>query len=312
MSYVSNLRTFVRVYELGSMSAAGRDQRVSAAVASARIGELEKHLGVRLFNRTTRSLQPTEQGNVFYKGALRILETIDEAEAAVAEISLAPRGSIHVAAPLGIGKRLIAPLIPLFKDLYPEVDVRLRLSDRRLDVTAEGLDVVFVLGMLEDSNLRVRTIADCQRILCASPSYVSQHGMPRTGRDLIEGKHNCLLLRFPGQREFIWTLETPDGPRRFEVSGSYESDDGDVLTGWALAGRGIILKPVFEIADALASGALVPVATANPPLDVQLASLFPHKHLQDPKSRLFIDFMVTACRKSLAEILGKLEANQSA
>ena len=252
MSYVNKLRTFVRVYELGSMSAAGRDQRVSAAVASARIAELEKHLGVRLFNRTTRSLQPTEQGNIFYKGAQKILETIDEAEAAIADVSRNPRGSIHVAAPLGIGKRLIAPLIPAFKDLYPQVDVRLRLRDRRLDVTAEGLDVVFLLGALEDSNLRVRPIADCRRVLCAAPAYLAAAAPPRTGQDLIDQRHDCLLLRFPGQREFVWTLRTPDGPRRFEVSGSYESDDGDVLTGWALAGRGIILKPVFEIADHLA------------------------------------------------------------
>ena len=132
------------------MSAAGRDQRISAAVASARIAELERHLGVRLFNRTTRSLQPTEQGAIFYKGAAEILDTIDEAEAAVADVSKHPRGSLHVAAPLGIGKRLIAPLIPAFKDLYPEIDVRLRLSDRRIDMTAEGLDMAFVLGTLED------------------------------------------------------------------------------------------------------------------------------------------------------------------
>lgn len=300
MSYVSNLRTFIRVYELGSMSSAARDQRVSPAVASARIAELEKHLGVRLFNRTTRSLQPTEQGNIFYKGACKILETIDEAEAAIADVSRNPRGSIHVAAPLGIGKRLIAPLIPPFKDLYPQVDVRLRLSDRRLDVTAEGLDMVFVLGVPEDSNLRLRTIANCPRVLCAAPAYVAARGMPRDGHDLVNGGHDCLLLRFPGQREFVWILETREGQRRFEVSGPFESDHGDVLTDWALAGRGIILKPMFEIAEHLESGALVPVATATPPLDVILACLFPHKRLQDPKSRLFIDYMVAACRKALA------------
>src|SRR6188768_3311933 len=100
MSYVANLRTFVRVFELGSMSAAARDQRISAAVASARIGELERHLGVRLFNRTTRSLQPTEQGAIFYQGAQKVLETIEEAEAAVADVSQNPRGSLYVAAPL--------------------------------------------------------------------------------------------------------------------------------------------------------------------------------------------------------------------
>jgi DNA-binding transcriptional LysR family regulator len=303
MSYVNNLRTFVRVHELGSMSAAGRDQRISAAVASARIAELEKYLGVRLFNRTTRSLQPTEQGNIFYKGALKILETIEEAEAAVAAVSKRPRGSLHVAAPLGIGKRLIAPLIPAFKDLYPEIEVRLRLSDRRIDITGEGLDLAFMLGAPEDSNLRIRPIADCRRVLCAAPSYLAARPMPLTGQDLVDQRHDCLLHRYPGAREFVWTLVTPEGPRRFEVAGTLESDDGDVLTAWALSGRGIALKPVVEIAEHLASGALVPVAEATPPQDVQLACLFPHKRLQDPKSRLFIDYMVTACKRELGDIL---------
>lgn len=307
MSYVATLRTFVRVYELGSMSAAGRDQRVSAAVASARIAELEKRLGVRLFSRTTRSLAATEQGAIIYKGARKILETIAEAEAAVADISRNPRGSLHVAAPLGIGKRLIAPVIPDFKAHYPQIDVRLRLSDRTLDITAEGLDMVFSLGTLEDSALRVRPIADCRRVLAAAPAYFARRGMPERGEDLIAAGHNCLLHRFPGSREFTWTLRTQEGPRRFEVSGPFESDDGDVLTGWALAGHGIALKPVFEIATHLASGALVPVAAATPPLDVQLACLFPHKRLQDPKSRLFIDFMVRSCRRALDESLAALE-----
>ena len=302
MSYVNNLKTFVRVYELGSMSAAGRDQRISAAVASARIAELERHLGVRLFNRTTRSLQPTEQGAIFYKGAQKILDTIDEAEAAVADVSKKPRGSLHVAAPLGIGKRLIAALIPSFNDLYPEIDVRLRLSDRKVDITAEGLDMAFLLGTLEDSNFRVRPIADCPRVICAAPAYLASHPHPRTGQDLLDQRHACLLHRFPGAREFVWTLRTPDGPQRFEVAGPLESDDGDVLTGWALAGRGVVLKPAFEVAEHLASGALLPVVEDTPPFPVSLACIFPHKRLQDPKSRLFIDFMVAAVKKALAEI----------
>ena len=312
MTYVNNLRTFVRVYELGSMSAAGRDQRVSAAVASARIAELERHLGVRLFNRTTRSLQPTEQGEIFYKGAQRVLDTIEEAEAAVADVSKRPKGSLHVAAPLGIGKRLIAPLVPAFKDDYPEIDVRLRLSDRKLDVTAEGLDMAFLLGTLEDSNLRVRPIADCRRVLAAAPAYLAGRPRPTTGQDLVDQRHDCLLHRYPGAREFVWTLVTPEGPQRFEVTGTLESDDGDVLTAWALAGHGIILKPVFEIADHLASGALVPVAEATPPQDIQLACLYPHKRLQDPKSRLFMDYMVAACRRELAAVLARLESAPAA
>ena len=154
MSYVNNLRMFVRVYDLSSMSAAARDQRTSPAVASARISELEKHLGVRLFNRTTRSLQPTEAGRNFYEGAQKVLEAIDAAEAAVMETAQNPRGVVFVAAPLGIGRRFIAPHVPAFKDQYPSIDVRLRLSDRVIDLTAEGLDVAFHLGILEDSTLK--------------------------------------------------------------------------------------------------------------------------------------------------------------
>ena len=291
MSYVNNIRMFVRVYELGNMSAAARDQRTSPAVASARISELEKHLGVRLFNRTTRSLQATENGRIFYDGAKRILDAIDEAEAAVMDVTQNPRGTIFVAAPLGIGRRLIAPHVPAFKDLYPQIDVRLRLSDRSIDVVSEGIDVAFHLGLLDDSTLKVRLIADCPRVLCASPGYIARRGLPRDGADLINDRHDCLNLRFPGAKEFQWTLATQEGPRRFEITGPFESDDGDVLTGWALDGRGIILKPVFDVADHLRSGALVPVATAPPPLPTQLSSLSQHRRLKDPKVRLFTDFM---------------------
>jgi DNA-binding transcriptional LysR family regulator len=233
MSYVSNVKMFVRVYELGSMSAAARDQRTSPAVASARIAEMEKHLGVRLFNRTTRSLHPTESGRLFYDGALKVLEAIDAAEAAVVSATQNPRGTVFVAAPLGIGRRLIAPAVPAFKDAYPQIDVRLRLSDRLIDVAGEGLDVAFHLGILEDSSLKVRVIAECPRVLCAAPDYIARRGMPGDGAALVAG-HDCLTLRFPGAKEFQWTLQTPEGPRRFEISGPFESDDGDVLTGWAL------------------------------------------------------------------------------
>jgi DNA-binding transcriptional LysR family regulator len=299
MSYVNNIRMFVRVYELGSMSAAARDQRTSPAVASARVSELEKHLGVRLFARTTRSLQPTENGRIFYEGARRVLDAIDDAEAAVMDVTQNPRGTIFVAAPLGIGRRFIAPRVPAFKDLYPQIDVRLRLSDRGVDVVAEGIDVAFHLGLLEDSTLKVRTIADCPRILCAAPAYLERRGMPADGAALVADRHDCLNLRYPGAREFQWTLLTPEGPRRFEIAGPFESDDGDVLTGWALDGRGIILKPAFEVAEHLRSGALLPVAIATPPLPVQLSSLSQHRRLKDPKVQLFTDYMSQHIRDEL-------------
>lgn len=301
MSYFDNIRTFVRVFELGSMSAAARDQRISPAVASARISQLEERLRARLFQRTTRRLTPTEQGRLFYEGARRVLEAVEEAEAAVGDATQNPRGTLFVAAPLGVGRRLVAPLIPEFGEAYPLVDVRLRLSDRAVDVTAEGLDIAVFLGRPADSSLRIRKIAECRRVLCASPGYVERRGHPARGEDLVEGRHECLNLRFPGATEFRWELATEEGPRRFAVRGRYESDDGDVLTDWALAGHGIALKPVFEVAHHLRSGALVPVAEATPPLPVQMACLFAHRRHQDPKARLFLEFMVERVAAALRE-----------
>jgi DNA-binding transcriptional LysR family regulator len=292
MSYLENIRTFVRVYELGSMSAAGRDLRISPAVTSARISQLEDHLSVRLFQRTTRNLTPTEQGKAFYGGACAVLDAVDEAEAQVVEITENPKGALFVAAPLGVGRRLIAPEVPEFLRLYPEVSLRLRLTDRKVDLTTEGLDLAFFLGQPEDSTLRIRKIADVARVLCAAPSYVAARGMPASGWDLLHDGHDCLNLRFPGAPEFQWRLLTAEGPKRFRVAGRYESDDGDVLTDWALSGQGIALKPLFEVAADLRAGRLIPVATQTPPEPIQMACLFPHRRRQDPKTRLFMDFMV--------------------
>jgi len=305
MAYLSNVRMFVRVYELGSMSAAARDQRTSPAVASARVAELEKHLGVRLFNRTTRSLQPTSNGQLFYEGAVKILDAVSEAEGALTHATAQPRGMLFVAAPLGIGRRLIAPHVPAFKDENPDIELRLRLSDRSIDVTAEGLDVAFHLGPLEDSALKMRVIAECPRILCAAPSYIARRGMPADGDALVRDRHDCLNLRFPGAREFQWRLLTANGPQRFKITGPFESDDGDVLTAWALAGRGIILKPAFEVVDYLLAGTLVPVATATPPMAVTLAALTPHRHLRDPKVTIFTDFIATHIKTALAEAMAR-------
>jgi len=300
MAYLDNVRTFVRVYELGNMSAAARDQRISAAVASARISQLEEHLGIRLFQRTTRQLNPTEQGNLFYRGACKILESVEEAEAEITNVTLAPRGSIYVAAPLGVGRRLIAPAVPAFKDLYPDIVIRMRLSDRKLDLAAEGLDVAFFLGVPEDSEMRIRKIADCPRVLCAAPSYLKRRGTPAAPSEL-RGEHDCLNLRYPGAPEFRWPLQTPDGVKRFAVSGPFESDDGDVLTNWALDGCGIILKPVFEVAEHLRSGALRTVLDDMPPTPVQMGCLYMHRRHQDPKIRLFIDFMADRVTDALNE-----------
>ncbi|WP_417711602.1 LysR substrate-binding domain-containing protein [Roseibium aggregatum] len=293
MSYLESLRVFTRVVELGSITSGGRDLRLTPAVASKRIKELEKHLGVRLFNRTTRSLTPTEVGKVFYDYAVKALESIEDAEAAVASFSDTPRGVIRVTAPLGVGRRIIAPLVPRFVEKFPATEVHMRLSDRKVDILSDGLDVAFFIGTPQDSNLKLRKISDCPRVLCAAPEYLEKHGTPQTPDDLLSDEHNCLLLRYPRSPEYYWVLQTPAGPRKLQVSGKMDADHGDVLTDWALSGYGIVNKPRFDVAQHLESGRLVEILKDTPPPPTIFGCLYPHRRLQDPKIRHFVDFVIS-------------------
>ncbi|WP_298917043.1 LysR family transcriptional regulator [uncultured Roseobacter sp.] len=302
MPYLESLKVFVRVVELGSITAGGRDLRLTPAVASNRIKELEKRLDVRLFNRTTRKLTPTEAGQSFYDHARTIVENVEHAEAVIAGFAGSPHGVIQVAAPLGVGKRIVAPLVPRFVESYPDISIRLRLSDRKVDLLDDRLDVALMVGTPPESTLTLRKIADCPRVLCATPEYLAARGAPQRSQDLTEKAHNCLLLRYPRSPEYFWTLQTPEGPIKIEPAGSYDSDDGDVLTAWALDHRGIVNKPVFDVAEQLESGHLVEVLPQTPPMDAIFGCLYPHRRLQDPKIRLFVDFMVAQCRVQLREM----------
>lgn len=294
MSYLENLRVFVRVVARGSISAGGRDLRLTPAAASNRIKDLEARFGVRLLNRTTRKLAPTEIGAALYDNACKVIAALDETEATIASYAGTPQGVLRVVAPLGVGRRLIAPLVLRFCDEHPEIQIRLRLSDRVVNIVEEGVDAAFFLGQLEDSALNWRKIADCGRVLVASPSYVARHGTPSLPDDLVD--HNCLLLRFPRSPEYFWTLETPDGPRKMTVSGRFDADDGDVLTQWALDGAGIANRPHYEVRAHLEAGRLLEVLPQTRPLGAQFGCLTPHREFQDPKVRLFIDFAVRSLK----------------
>lgn len=299
MSYLESLRVFVRVVELGSITAGGRDLRMSPAVASNRIKDLETKFGVRLLNRTTRKLVPTEIGRAFYDSARRVIETLDEAEAVVSGFSGTPHGTMRITAPLGLGRRLIAPLIPKFCAEYPGVEIRLRLSDRNVDIVADGIDLAFFLGEPKDSALKWRRIAECRRALVAAPEYLEKHGTPTRPEDLAE--HSCLLLRYPRSPEYYWMLQAPDGPIKLMVGGRFDADDGDVLTEWAVAGQGIANRPRYEVADHIKAGRLVELLTSNIPVPAQFGMLTPHRRLQDPKLRLFADFAARETRSVFAQ-----------
>lgn len=304
MAYLENLRLFVRIYELRNLSTAGHDLRLTPAVASSRLKALEAHFGVRLFNRSTRKLTPTAQGDALYDGAQKVLEALTEAEGAVAAIGRAPRGAIRITAPLAVGRRVVAPAIPGFHAKYPEIQVRLRLSDHVVDLLEEGIDAALVLGKLKDSNLRVLRLLECPRVLAASPDYLARKGTPESLRAL-QTEHDCLILRYTGSPEYTWTFETPEGQQRLEFSGPFDTDDGEVLLDWALAGHGVVNLSRFLLAERLASGDLVEVLPETPPAPAELAIVYPHKRLMDPKLRVFIDYMAEECRRRVAALEGR-------
>lgn len=289
MSLLENIQTFVRVVDLGSLSAAARQLRLSPAVISHRLRQLEAHLGVRLLNRTTRTLQLTEPGTAFYDACLGVLRAVEKAEGVAFDAGGIPTGNIRLSAPLGLGRRAVAPLLPRFCGLYARLSVRMRLSDHLLDLVRDAVDLSVRLAVLEDSSLIARKIADCPRILCAAPRYLEEHGTPCVPDDLFQ--HECLLLRFPGSQQYRWTLQTPSGPVTLHLRGRLDADDGDVLTAWALEGLGITLKPVFEVAEHLRSGALRPVLLDTPPLTVTMAVVYPHRRLLPSRVKLLADFL---------------------
>lgn len=308
MISLENVRIFMRAVETGSFSAAGRMLRLSPSVVSYRIQLLEDHLNCRLLTRTTRSMNLTEAGRVFFERCVEIVEAVERAEASVAQDGGAnPHGTLRVTAPLGLGRRVIAPMLARYRALQPQTDLRLRLSDHLLDLVQEGVDIAVRMARMEDSSFTLRKIAELRRVLCAAPAYIEARGRPQTPQDLA--RHDCLLLRYPGSQQFRWTLDYRNEAVTVPISGPFDVDDGDVLTAWALDGLGIVLKPLFEVAEHIAAGRLVEVLPEAPPQPVTLGLLYPTKRMLAPRAKTFIDLSVEQLR---AHVTAKLALLKSA
>jgi DNA-binding transcriptional LysR family regulator len=302
---VENIRVFMKAVEHGSLAEAGRVMRLSSAVMSYRIRVLEEHLGCHLLTRTTRRMNLTEAGRVFYERSLEVVDALERAEASVAEKGGAPRGAIKVTAPLGLGRKVVAPLVGEFRRRHPETELRLRLSDHLLDLVKESIDVSLRMAHLDDSAFKHRKICDARRVICAAPSYLEAQGEPRTPDDLL--RHQCLLLRFPGSVQFRWTLGQGRAQVTIPVSGGVDADDGDVLTDWAVAGLGLAMKPLFEVAGHIASGRLRIVMPAHPPQAVKVALLYPDRKMQSRRVQDLIGAMHAGARTHIAGELARID-----
>ncbi len=308
MISLENIRIFVRAADSGSFSAAGRTLRMSPSVVSYRVQALENQLNCRLVSRTTRRMNLTEAGRVFYERCLEVIDSVERAEISVTEAGATPRGALKVTAPLGLGRRVISQLAVRYREQHEEIDIHLRLSDHLLDLVQESIDVAIRLAQLRDSTFTLRKIADVERVLCAAPSYLERRGVPEAPSDLL--RHSCLLLRFPGSQQFRWTLMVAHEPQTLPISGRIDADDCDVLIEWALAGQGIIMMPLFEVAEHIAAGRLHALLPEAPPPAVTLGVLYPTRRMLPARVKTFVDMTVDGVRhhvsKQLAHVGKKL------
>lgn len=306
MISLENVRIFLKAVETNSFSAAGRMLRLSPSVVSYRIQMLEDALGARLLTRTTRTMRLTEAGELFFEHCREIIEAVERAEASVAEASgVSAHGVLRVTAPLGLGRRVVAPMMARYRQAQPHTDVRLRLSDHLLDLVREGVDLAIRLARMEDSSFTLRKIAEVRRVLCAAPAYLARRGTPETPRDLAG--HDCLLLRFPGSQQFRWTFDFRGEAAAALVEGPLDADDGDVLTQWALDGLGLVMKPLFEVAPYIAQGRLVEVMPEARPQSLTLGVLYPTRRMLPPRTKSFIDLAAEELRRHVNEQLALLE-----
>lgn len=286
-----DLLLFVRVAELRSLTAAGRDLRLTPAVVSSRLIRLEKKLGMRLLNRTTRQVDLTPDGHQFLKHSLNILEAVDQAQSAIALGRDSPVGALKVSAPVSFARLHLAPMAAEFTKRHPQVQLQLVASDRFDDFFHEQIDLLIRVAELKDSNMVARRLATSRRVFCASPDYLARAGVPKIPEDLAA--HNCLLLRFPGSQQWRWTLVHPSGRHEtLSLSGTMDSDNSDILTGWCLSGQGVAMKDVWEVGPYLSDGRLVEVLPDSPPVSYPITALYPHSQYLPPRVRQFVDFLV--------------------
>lgn len=289
MDRFKQLETFVAVAARGSLSAAAQAEGVAPAVIGRRLDALEARLGVKLLIRTTRRLTLTFEGSAFLEDCQRLLNDFQNAEASVSLGGVKASGHLRVTAPAGFGRLHVAPLLPAFLDAHPEVSVSLDLTDRLTDIVNEGIDLAIRIGALDDSSLVGVKLADNRRVVVASPDYLARHGVPVTPSDLAE--HDCLTFGNYGNQARGWQFLMQGKPVSLRVSGSMACNDGAVLRDWALAGRGLAWRSMWEVGDDLKAGRLTSVLDNFAAPDNAIHAVFPQRRHLPLRVRMLIDFL---------------------
>jgi DNA-binding transcriptional LysR family regulator len=289
MDRIGDIALFLRVMDLGSISAAARSLDLSVAVASQRLKRLERELGVRLLHRTTRQLHPTPEGLLLAGQGRVLVEDLEALADGLRRAGSGIAGTLRVTMSSTFGRLYISPLLPEFLALHPGVRVSVDLNDLRVDLVSAGMDLAIRIGALDDSTLVARQLASNRRVLCASPAYLRAHGEPRTPADL--GDHECLLLVGAQGRQDVWRLRDGEGEVAVRVQGRIESNQGELLRDAAVAGLGIAVHSTWHVNGDLRAGRLQVVLPDYPLADTGIHAVMPQRRLAPPRVHAFVDFL---------------------
>lgn len=288
---LNNLKIFAKVAEANGISAAARALKIPKSKVSRRMSALESELGVRLLERTTRAVHLTEAGELLAQHCRRIVEETDSAIATMDRMSEAPRGSLHISASLAVGQQLIAPLVSEFQARFPEIRMNLHLSNRRVDVVAEGFDAAIRIGELEDSSLVSRKLCTSRSVAVASYHYIAEYGKPRTPADL-DGHRRIAMIDAPGSGR--WTLKNRQGLTETVASDpSVELNDLTSIKQIVLDHGGVALLPVYMVSDETQTEQLVRLLPQWTSMDYSIHCVYPSHRSMTPKLRAWIDYLAS-------------------
>lgn len=289
MDSFSDLNLFALIARHRNLAAAARELGVTPPSISKRLAQLEKRLGVRLVNRTTRRVSLTPEGEIYLSSGSRILDDLVELEQRVTSSRAEPTGLLRVNASFGFGRAHIAPAVSRFSERFPAMKIQLQLTDRPVSLQEEGFDLGIRFGDVPDARINARALLKNRRMVCASPDYLKRHGLPATPHDLTQ--HACLVLRENESAYGTWYFSRGKKSETVKVDGPLSCNDGSAVLHWTLDGRGIAMRSEWEIAPHVQRGELVPVLSdwALPNADIHAVYL--ERHRLSAKLRTFVDFL---------------------
>lgn len=285
---LEDLRFFCAVVRAQAFAAVARELGVSKAVVSKRINLLEKALDVKLLHRTTRRLSITEQGDIVYQRALRILEDVDAMAQAITTHRMEPAGLLRLCSSSGFGRSQLAPALSALALRHPKLELQLELLDRPVDLLGEGFELDIRIGVVKEPNMMTRRIASNRRVLCAAPAYLAQYGTPSDLQALAQ--HRCIVIRERDQDFGKWTLKGPQGVETVKVRGPLSANNGEVVHQWAVEGLGIILRSTWDVGHSIASGKLVHLLPQFAQ-EAHVWAVYPSRLSNSAKVRVCVEFL---------------------